>query len=1173
MYLSRLELIGFKSFAQKTKLKFSDGISCVIGPNGSGKSNIVDAIRWVLGEQKVTSLRTDRMESVIFNGSKERKALSMAEVSLTVHNNRNVLSSEFTDVVISRRLYRSGESQYFINSSPCRLKDIQDLFMDTGMGSNSYSVIELGMVESIISENPSERRHLFEEAAGVTKYKIRRKSALRKLDLTHQDMSRIEDIITEITRNVNSLSRQVGKARRYLRFQEELKKIDVDLARYHYTHHIEDMEPLRTTLDEISLIKEDASQQITLEEAILEEYKRELIQYEQQITDFSKRQREHDEKLHQIKEQNAIALTRSQYLNENIKRNQKDIEEYNGKLSVLEQKITRTEQNFNQSETVLKQLQSDYNIEEKELQRMSQLLQEKKNNVDSLNQSYKEQLNKVLKQKEDTQQLTYQISWNKEQLRIFDVTKADLAEAKSGYQQKLNEIKKIKAEKTEEKNGLQKEINQLVKENQQTIAKLNDLEGQIIRAAHQHENLDTQLTFYNDILSNYQGHLESTRELMKTKNQFPGLHGPISDIINTDEKYAQALEIALGETVNYLVVDTGEAAHNILRQVENKKLGRVTLVPLDRLNKLKLPKSPLTQEKDALINHVRCKSEHQTIIDVLLGDVIVLNTLSDAIVQSEKRPGLRYVTLNGEIITKFQAISGGQKQNSKTSLIGRKELINKLREQINELEQNTVKKEEESSLLRREQEKITTKINDLQSTMGRIEERITELNKSETEVQVQNETNQKTILKGEDEKKETFALVIRLEKEVTRSKIILTDLENELTALESEIFSLSEAHSSNESEVQRQSDRVKELNVQLINATNQHKNHQTEISRLKTDVSELKQLIEKREREIEEMEKEIIQIDVDTNTREETQTELWKSHEQLENDKSKIEQEYHEIRDKIINLENQIKKYRKQHDTSLERTRQLELEIQEHEMKSEVIRERIKNEYNEDITIGIPYDGLNIQESEKKIESLKMRIRQMGQVNPLAVSEYERESERLEFFTKQYNDLKDAEKSLLETINKINITARNQFTETFERIKKNFERVFANFFVNGEGTLRIDESNDPLEANIEILVRPKGKRMQTISLLSGGEKTLTAISLLFSIYLVKPSPFCILDEIDAPLDDVNIGRFTKALADFSTDTQFIVVTHNKRTMEAANTLYGVTMEEEGLSKLVSVKFN
>jgi chromosome segregation protein len=1173
MYLSKLELLGFKSFAQKTHLKFTDGISCVIGPNGSGKSNIVDAIRWVLGEQKVSSLRTDRMESVIFSGTSDRKSLSMAEVNLTVHNNKNVLASEFVDVVITRRLYRSGESQYFINKSPCRLKDVHNLFMDTGMGANSYSVIELGMVESIISENPSDRRHLFEEAAGITKYKARRKSALRKLDLTQQDMSRIEDIITEITRNVNSLSRQVGKARRYLKFQQELKNLEVDLARYRYTHYLEAMEPMRKTLEEIGMIKEDTSQQITLEEAILEEYKRELIQSEQQISQRSIQLKDQDDLIHQIKEEKAIAETRLQNLRDNIQRNRNEIEELEEKTKSFDAQIVEKEKVFKTADKEMEAISSSYDIQEKETNELSNKMEVMKDSLDALNQEYRENIAAVSEQKELTQQTRYQLSWNQEQVRIFDSENKSLSESKSGFLQKLDEISRIRKEKIEQKNSLDTKRTGLKDKQSKIINRIELLDSNLIKNQSQIESLNTQLSFYKNIISNYQGHLESTRVLMSQKDKFPGLHDPLSELITTTDHYALALEVALGDAINYLVVDTVKTARSIIHQVEDKKLGRVTIIPLDRIKSLNLNENQFPVTDKALTKHITCDEKYKQILHLLIADVIVVTNLEQAITESEKNPVYRYVTTSGEIVNNNQAISGGQKRDPKTSLIGRKEQIDKIEKTLIELKSQIQNDEQEKEKKRKEKEDHDTEITGIDQEIALLDRGLRDLELSETEIQVQKQNSEESIVKHDDNKKATISTLSQLEKNLAESEKSLEEMSSRLKSLEEKIALTSKDFSKEEEYFKIKNQETKDLQVKMINASNHHQNLKSEIARLKNEVFAAAELRNKRQDEIDRMENEINQIDEKSVSRESRLKETYESHDKIETEKSKIEQDYHEIKDKIINLENQIKKYRKQHDSSLERTRQLELEIQENEMKSESIRERIKEDYNDDISIGIPYEGLAVEESETQIESLKYKIKQMGQVNPLAVSEYERESERQEFFTKQYNDLKEAEKTLLETINKINITARKQFTETFNDIKQNFERVFASFFARGEGTLKMDENSDPLESNIEIMVRPKGKQMQTISLLSGGEKTLTAISLLFSIYLVKPSPFCILDEIDAPLDDVNIGRFTQALKDFSNETQFIVVTHNKRTMESADTLYGVTMEEEGLSKLVSVKFN
>ena len=709
MYLSKLELQGFKSFANKTKLKFSDGISCVIGPNGSGKSNIVDAIRWVLGEQKVSALRTDRMESVIFNGTKDSKPLSMAEVSLTVHNNKNVLASEYTDIMISRRLYRSGESQYLLNQSPCRLKDIHDLFMDTGMGADSYSVIELSMIESIISENPFERRHLFEEAAGVTKYKTRRRSALRKLESTHQDMSRIEDIISEITRNVNSLSRQVGKARKYLEFQEKLKKLEIDLARYHYAQYNDEAEPLRKTLAEISLIKEDASQQITLEEAILEEYKRELIQCEQKIGEFSRQLHARDEKLHQIKEDNAIAHTRSRSLMDNILRNTNDIEEINDKVKVLTGKLEEKNKFLGTASVDFGVLESEYIQNEKDFQILVNNLKEEKISLDSLNQSYKEQLNKVHAEREISQQKKYQLSWNKEQIESYNIENDSLTEANSQLEKKLGELNNTRKKKEDDKDKLEQKLNLLEQKKQSLHQEIISLEDDVKKYTHQTESLETQLTFYKDIISNYQGHLESTRTLMMNRNEYPGIHGPISDVINVEEKYTLAVEVALGDVINYLIVDKVDTAQNILRHVDNKKLGRTTIIPLERIKNIKSGSDKFSMG-NSLANHVSCDQEYETIIHLLLGDVIVVETLQDALHASEKNQGIKYVTIKGESITEFQAISGGQKKDTGSSLIGRKEQIEKIKKHIDILKKNIEKNEQNKAGLLKEEESLEKEV-------------------------------------------------------------------------------------------------------------------------------------------------------------------------------------------------------------------------------------------------------------------------------------------------------------------------------------------------------------------------------------------------------------------------------------------------------------------------------
>jgi chromosome segregation protein len=1172
MYLSKLEIFGFKSFAQKTGLKFTEGIACVIGPNGSGKSNIVDSIRWVLGEQKISTLRTDRMENVIFNGTNNRKPLGMAEVSLTIQNNKQILRQEFTEVVVTRRLYRSGESHYLINKAPCRLKDIQELFMDTGMGSDSYSVIELSMVENIISENPADRRHLFEEAAGVTKYKARRKSALRKLDSTLQDMNRINDIIVEIRRNVNSLSRQVGKARRYLEYKAELQKIEVDLARFRYTRLMDEIAPLQKQLAEISVIREDANHQITLEEALLEEYKREILQAEDQLQTTAKHLAEQDDQINLIKQEEAVAQTRSQALNESIKRNEKDIVDFTTRSGQLSEREKNLSDEIKEQEKIVAEAKNIYETAKQEYDLFAAGMQQEKAGIQELNTAYKAALDDYNSVREIFYQKQYQTEVAGNQARQLTEEAALAEKADKEIARRMKEMAERSIGQKEVLNGIEKELISRRQTVDDINRKINTLQTTLQESKQVLENRRAKKEFFEQLLTRYEGHTQATRFLMQNRQQFPGIHGPLSEMISVRDEFRAAVESALGETLDYVIVDTLNTARMILKSFSGEKHGRVTLLPLDLLESVKTPAAHLPSLKP-LSGEVRVKTPYRKIIDVLLGDVYLVEDLESAIGKAGKNGSARFVTSEGELYQYPPAISGGASVEDESSLTGRSERLAALQKDIETIEKKIQKHATDIEEADIRKKGVVAEITSFESRRTEIINVLAASEKSEAQLNYEKKS-------GDVSAKERLLKIEALRRQISDYQKDLSGAEEELSHKKNLLEQLEEksrqanaSYDQKYNTLQSQSDVMQKKQVEYIGQQNNKEGLEHELNRTREQISELSGLIDKRKSEIGEMQTELKQIRDGKKDREDRQKRIWEQRDRIEGGREKIQQTYHELRDKILNLENQIKKFRKQHDSSVERSRQLELQIQENQMKSENLMERIREEYSADISVGIAFEGLEVEECEQQIETLKFKIIQLGQVNPLAVSEYEKENERLQFYEKQFSDLEEAEKSLRKTIQKINITARQQFLETFEQIKVNFEKVFGSFFKSGEGTLRLDEESDPLEANIEIFVRPKGKRVQTIYLLSGGEKTLTAISLLFAIYLVKPSPFCILDEIDAPLDDVNIGRFTQALRDFSTDTQFIVVTHNKRTMEAADTLYGVTMEEEGLSKLVSVKFN
>jgi chromosome segregation protein len=1173
MYLSKLEIFGFKSFAQKTTLKFTDGIACVIGPNGSGKSNIVDAIRWVLGEQKTTQLRTDRMENLIFNGTHARKPLGMAEVSLTVNNNKRILKTEFTDVVVSRRLYRSGESHYLINKDPSRLKDIIDLFMDTGMGANSYSVIELSMVESIISENPAERRHLFEEAAGVTKYKTRRKSALRKLELTQQDMSRITDLIAEIQRNVNSLSRQVGKARRYLTYQEELKTKEIELAKFRYTHYMDELRPLQKQLEEISLIKEDTSHQITLEEALLEDYRREIMQIESEIEKSNKKIQMQDENLHQIKEQEAVAATRIHAIMESINRNSRDVDEFNLKIDESKKWVVEEE---NKKRTLESQISvhRDKFAEKQEDKKESETKLETSHSArDELREQLQKFSNELSKFKESRQQKYYYIESKNETVSALEVQRSGSETAHQTISGHLAEIISKKKSCSEKINQLSKNLDSAVSAFNTTQEKQQKLiiQGEQVQA--QLESARSRKNFFKQVIEKYEGHNRGTQHIMAHRQDFQGVHGPLADLINVTTEYRIAVETVLGDALNYIVIDTFETALQMLNRLRPENIGRFTLLSLDIVSKIDHPNIEIPDNLSPLSNHISFDKQYNKLINILLGDVVIVDHLSEGISALKKNRSFRFITQAGEFLDSNAGISLGEKQDSDASLIGRATRLAEIDELIESLSQELDSIRNEQKNCQRSLEQHETQITELTSEKSVLEAQYSEHDRAETEHSVELKTAAVT-------SKERCSEIDQVQKDISIAEKELHSIDRDIQKFSTEYQEIEKKFQDAEKEYLElekshllQLDSLQNVQIQNIQEENELNTITSSIRRNQQNIAELRELIGKREQETLELNEELARIEKQKIEFRATKEKVWDERDKSESDKGRIQQNYHDLKDKILNLENQIKKYRKQHDTSLERSKQLELHIHDINMKAENLFEHMKEEYGQDIAVGIGFDGLDVENHQQRIESLKFRIKQLGQVNPLAVSEYEKESERLEFYTKQYNDLDEAIKSLQKTITKINMTARKQFLEVFNQIKENFEKVFGSFFENGEGSLNLEEHADPLESNIDIMVRPKGKRVTTINLLSGGEKTLTAISLLFSIYLVKPSPFCILDEIDAPLDDVNIGRFTSALKDFSKETQFIVVTHNKRTMESADTMYGVTMEEEGLSKLVSVKFN
>ena len=1173
MYLSRLEIFGFKSFAHRVELKFNGGITAIVGPNGCGKTNIVDAIRWVLGEQRASVLRSDKMEDVIFNGTKERKPLGMAEVSITIENTKGILPMEYSEVTITRRVFRSGESEYFLNKVPCRLKDIIDLFADTGMGANAYSVIELKMIESLLSEKAEERRKLFEEAAGVTKYKQRKKITFRKLEDVKNDLSRVNDIIREVQKNVASLERQAKKAEKYNQILEELRRNEIELFEREYSELHRTLIYLEETLNAERNKKISAGDELSRGEQLLEVLRGELRTIEEQIEEIHSKIESESKELSLTEQEIVLLKERKKVFIERIEKISNEKLELQHRIYGLNQTIEQKKLTFEAISTERKALQSEYIEKKKELDGISRELDEKRVTVRNLNETLIEKMDEISRKRSEIEKIKGKMENFKGKMDLLsderkshekDINEADfelsvLFERKATLLNELVSAERILNEKEALRENLRSEIEEL---RRKSFAIQNEIGKKV-----------SKIDFLKELIEKHVDLSEGAQFLVQSYN--PNFKS-VSDIIDVEPDLSLAIESALGESAGYLIVDTVEEAEKAIDVLKSQNKSKVTFICLDKIPENYASNLPING--DGVIGWanelVLCEKKFKKIVDLLLDDFLVVRDKNSAIEALKNYGNVKCVTLEGEIYTDEGLIKGGSTNGSSQSIIGKRKQIEILENEVSRLKEELNHVQSEIDKKIREFEEINLKgladvvrnvqlsisevekmINQAEYRKARAVERIGEIDKEREEIsnEIKMLTEVLASLEGE---------VLMLEKEKEK-------IEYELSVATSEFETL-------EREWSEKAEHVSELNIKLVSLENDEKNIDLEIKRLEdevvrvsTKISEYDVEIEESKIQIEDMEFEIVELSEKRNMLE---GEVSMLHERLK----EIQRQHNEKLVEIQTLERKIKEERARYEEYVSAMHDLEIKINEIRLKMQNLKERAWEEYQVELEYK-EFADHNIGVLKEEVENLKTKLKLLGPVNLLAFNDYQEEKKRLEFLISQRDDLLESEKTLKETIDEINATAEKRFLETFEKIRENFKRTFEILFgPDSEADLKLvpDENGnvDPLESKIEIMAKPKGKRLQSIDLLSAGEKTLTAIALLFAIYLVKPSPFCVLDEVDAPLDDANIDRFINLLKGFSKDTQFIIVTHNKKTMEAADTLYGVTMEEEGVSKIVSVRF-
>jgi len=1164
---------GFKSFAKKEVLKLSEGVTTVVGPNGCGKTNIVDAIRWVLGEQKSTVLRGGKMEDVIFNGAENMKPLSVCDVTLTVHNNKGKLPIEYNDIEIGRRVYRNGESEYSLNKTPCRLKDINDLFVDTGMGSDAYSVIELKMIEQILSENGDDRRRMFEEAAGINKYRKQRKSTLRKFDATRFDLERINDVISEVEQKVHGLELQLKRFKRHEKLTLDLREKDMQLAFLRVDKYRGIMHPLQQEIKDFNHLKSSKTDQSSKHEDELEKnriiYKKqedELNILQTELSTLSERQQE--------TRQNILVWTEK------------------GNSAVLS--IDRGKNDYKSNESRIAVLRKDGDLFLKE----SEILQ---NDLDSSLLSYKNEkkaLDRIEAKYHEELKYLDQIQnerWNHQKTMasdrsIYDRTK-NLIEDKNKqyeilrdkYSLQKNQSKEIKdsisslekkqssSEMTFSKSklsydDLHSKLQSQIDNQQEYIKKYNSLSVKI-------ESLNDQADFYNELIESNEGFPQGTQYVLENPKAFNGVLGTVADVFQVQEKYRDALENGLGELSHCLISKDKKTALETLEKAIDANAGDLTIIPFKEAIDYKVKLSPVPKSSNILARASEIIQTDKKLIplaDYILGDLLIVENLKKA-ANDKSLEGWRLVDLNGSYTGKDLIIKSRQ-VSEHGNLIGRKSKLEIISKQLEDSKSEQEKIAKAQSLIDIDIESSKELLGQKQSAIKKIESDLNDLESS----LMKNHLNQTQCLENISIIKKDLA---DTEKIINDSKISIKKLEPNIHKAEELLSTFQEKiNKANQSvlEVGKSRDSqqqvLQDARVEMVNIESKRDNLIYKSNSANEQIEAIKKsqvnIIEE-EKNFNDLKKELDQKIIDG------EKELEKINAELQKQRSIIDLKqsvFRETYEIIDQIQTKIKLEQKDREAILENLKSSEFKLNDLKQKIEIVSQQIKERYNTSIP-----DKLIVDDSEDdlayKVEKIQRSLENIGPVNMAVQDEYNEDNERLSHLKKQRDDLVESEENLRETIQKIDRIARKKFQETFKHISKNYEKLFNLFFEGGYGNLRLVGDPDPLEADIVIDAQPPGKRNTSLRLLSSGEKALTAISLLFAIYQVKPSPYCILDEVDAPLDDVNIHKFTKVLKQFSDETQFIIVTHNKLTMEIANHMYGVTQEKKGVSKLVSVSFD
>ncbi len=1168
MQLTKLEIKGFKSFAEKVTIHFDDGITGIVGPNGCGKSNIVDSIRWVLGEQKSRVLRSEKMENIIFNGTKARKQTQLAEVSLTFDNTKNLIATEYNQVTTTRRYYRSGESEYLLNGVVCRLKDLTNLFLDTGIASNSYAIIELKMVDDLLNDKDNSRRALFEEAAGISKFKIRKKETLKKLDDTDADLERIEDLLFEIDKNLRSLERQANQAKKYYEIKDQYKHASIALAQKKIFNQQAHHDAINKNIKQDNDKKESLNIQIIEKEARIEKAKADLITKEKLLSNQQKILNEHVSEIRQYESDKKIKTERQKFLQDKIaglkdqiNQDKESSERTATSLEGLEKEAKETEVQVTQVLTRVEELKEAYTSQKEVTQKF----------IGELTQ-----LNAQFSHKRDEHfELTKELEIKEIQLRSmqseFDKTREDSSQHSASLEEfkvKLEGLQKEKEEKQAIYEKLRKYEDNL---NASTMQAQEDLTAKKEEVAEVNRSLDSKQNEYNltkSLVDNLEGFPEAIKFLKKSSEW---KEAPIlSDLISCPEEYRIAIENYLKPYMNYFVVENEWNALHAIKLLNDSSRGKASFFILDRLAAYSTSYESTYSKGIPVVEVLNFDAKYDSLIHFLIGNAYISEnvkahnaTSSSVILDKEGKVTFTPYSISGGSIGLFEGKRIGRTKNLELldrTIKALKKEQNLLNEQITSLTQYIEKQRKLSkqALLENQQEELN-KINEVLVSVQTKQEQFSELlvtNKNRKEkIQIQIEELQRSI-------KESSPQISSQKKDLEELEVSLKE-HKKATAILQEQLELKSASYNEENVAFHQKQNKLDSILQEVNFKKDA--HENTLSRISRNQADLETTTEN-----------LIELEKKSTENDDELVEMYEEKESLSHRVSEAEKEYYKVGTLIGEEEKRLKETQKQREDINHSLMEWQNKLHEATLNLNSIKDRLSVEFNIDLSKlddfnSEGYKKYSEEELESKVEKLRNRIDSMSSINPMAREAFEEIKERNTFIIDQKEDLLKAKESLLTTVGEIDEVAKETFMKAFEGIKDNFIKVFRTLFTEEDDCdLTLTNPEQPLESAIEIIAKPKGKRPITINQLSGGEKTLTATSLLFSIYLIKPAPFCIFDEVDAPLDDANIDKFNQIIRKFSKESQFIIVTHNKRTMASTDVIYGVTMQEQGVSKVIPV---